>query len=83
MADNACHVIIINVDRRVLSYLASYDVASIIHQILGEGRVDEAGTGLHSSTFRLIISAFRGMRWVIHGFIVTKMDQVELRSGRE
>jgi hypothetical protein len=24
------------------------------------------GRGLHSSTLRLIISAFRGIRWVVH-----------------
>jgi len=36
--------------------------------------------GLHSSTFRLNISAFCGKRWSVHG--VTKKGQVELRSGR-
>jgi len=38
--------------------------------------------GLHSSSFRLIISAFCGTRWVVHGNLVTKTAQVELRSGR-
>ena len=28
--------------------------------------------GLHSSTFRLIISAFCGIRWVVHAVLVTK-----------
>ena len=28
--------------------------------------------GLHSSTFRLIISAFYGIRWLAHGVLVTK-----------
>jgi hypothetical protein len=40
------------------------------------------GRGLHSSTFRLIISAFCGIRWVVHAIIVTKVAQVELSSGR-
>jgi len=40
------------------------------------------GRGLHSSTFRLIISTFCGIRWVVHGVSVTKTAQVELRSGR-
>ena len=46
-------------------------------------RAPRPGTrGLHSSSFRLIISAFGGIRWVVHGVLVTKTAQVELRSGR-
>jgi hypothetical protein len=37
---------------------------------------------LHSTTFRLISSAFRGTHWVFHVVLLTKTAQVELRIGR-
>ena len=36
------------------------------------------GRGLHSSMYRLIISAFCGIRWVVHGDLLTKTAQIEL-----
>ena len=38
--------------------------------------------GLHSSTFRVHVSTFRGRRRVIAGFQYQKKIQLELRSGR-
>ena len=48
----------------------------------GGGGGGDGGRGLHSSTFGLIRSAFRGIRLVVQGFLVTRPAQVELRSGR-
>jgi len=49
------------------------DAAARFKQVVGEARavVLVGGRGLHSSTFQLIISAFCGIRWVVHGVLVT------------
>ena len=41
-----------------------------------------AGAGLRSSTFRLNVSTFRGIRWVSRGVSVTTTAHVEVKGGR-
>ena len=65
----------------LLENVVDFDHGPFAHQSLGFDLY--SGRGLHSSTFRLIISAFCGIRWVVHGRdLVTQAAQVELRSGR-
>ena len=60
--NSACHAIKRNLHPRFLSYVASDDVASNIHQSLRRGGTGAApsveGRGLHSSTFQLNLSRF-------------------------
>jgi len=68
----ARHVIQRSRNPRVLSHVASRDVASNIWQALGTGAYFGelallTGRALHSCTFRVIVSTFCGIRWV-HDF---------------
>ena len=57
-----CKPLISGVDA-VISYDAPRTLASYLHRV---------GRGLQTPTFRVIISAFRRIRWVVHGVLVTK-----------
>jgi hypothetical protein len=63
-------------------YYVDWQSVAVYYSWVAAGSPGRAVRGLQSSTFRLHLRTFCGIRGVYQAVSVTKTSQVELRSGR-